>query len=83
MTDLPQSFSMAYARLEPRERPSAFFPKLIQVGRVLLAAMCESRRRQAQAELARHPHLMSDVMADAAAKAAARAGTSARESAQP
>ncbi len=79
MTDLQDSLGMAYADLEPRERPSVLFPKMVQFGRALLAAMCESRRRQAQAELARHPLLM----ADAATTAPGRAATSGRESARP
>lgn len=58
MTNLPQSLGIAYETIAPRATPSLLFPKMIAFGRVLLAAMHESRRRQAQAELVRHRDLM-------------------------
>ncbi len=58
MTQLQPSLDMDYATLAPPERRSRVFPAVAAFARGLLAAMMESRRRQAVAELARHPHLM-------------------------
>lgn len=70
MTDLRHALGMAdCATIGPRERASVLFPKLIRFGRLLVAAIEESRRRQAQAVLARHPHLIERAAAHSPGKA--------------
>lgn len=61
MTDIRQSLSITdFARIGQRNATTFLLSGLSRFARVLFLAMHESRRRQAEAELQRHRHLVRD-----------------------